>query len=858
MNNQKIAVLDICQVDNKFSYLSTIEDALSQADLDIQNLNETIESVNALNPQCDKLDYALSASSGALCGILDIFLVGKPGGSPLGEITDKWFENRTCDFAKLCGWKGAKEGKDPVKSAIGYLEKHYKIPYDQRGLGDAGSSIYLLDAKNHHFKSLGHNPSLLGLFFSILDQFTNSSHFVSDGQLIELVEADGNFILEGNSVTEKLWCGFVNWFGHLMSDVSGSSGGKGRGMGIPSPLWTWTNDIIAIKAKLNIPRNQFDKDVNELALNMYKEGFDFRFQTAQAIPVFINELIVRLFYSIRRLIKYYKSTDKSEITFKGLWSACEPFSNPTVNRMLTVAHGTFCLVDITDANIRGFVTGGGTSYPLEFFLNINVVGVGAFTICLYGEATRAINIYRAEKNAVFAQKQKTLVEDYIEGLNVLKDKYDDQEYLAFVEDLQNNNYITAFSKTASLAKLRGVLQEKVLETKNDIDDYFTRQIKCFEKKKNKLELESEVVESLVKQTNEKINELGQYDDDLYYELIRIQEKFDKIRNVPSDKQRQYQAIKEVSMAWKQQVDQIESDYESAKKIDIGSGAAGGAFGIGVATLGPTAAMGVATTWGVASTGTEIALLSGAAQTNAALAWLGGGALSAGGGGMAAGNALLALAGPIGWTLAGVALVSSALLFWKAKSEKQRLEEIFMLISLRDQNSYKQAIVEINERIKRIIDETKKLNEAILNINTFGLDYTKMTEQQQYTLGAYVNLMNSSTQLLVNPIMGIQPKYTLNKQQTNSNNTEYSSLLKDEKYQNLVVYIANLLNKIEVNESDRKLLSKFFKGNEELLKKMDLETKKFLGVDLFNLIDEALSIGLLVEYNSPKVLDYLQN
>ena len=397
-----------------------------------------------------------------------------------------------------------------------------------------------------------------------------------------------------------------------------------------------------------------------------------------------------------------------------------------------------------------------------------------------------------------------------------------------------------------------------LRFENDIDIYFTSKIKCSEKKKTDLEHEPEVVESLVKQTNEKINELGQYDDDLYYELIRIQEKFDKIRNVPSDIQLQYQAIKEVRMNWKQQVDQIESDYESAKKIDIASGAAGGAFGIGVATLGPTAAMGVATTWGVASTGTEIALLSGAAQTNAALAWLGGGALSAGGGGMAAGNALLALAGPIGWTLAGVALVSSALLFWKAKSEKQRLEEIFGLIIQRDQYSYKQAIVEINLRINRIIDETKKLNEAILNINTFGLDYTKMTEQQQYTLGAYVNLMNSPTQLLVNPIIGIQPKYTLNKQQTNSNNTEYSSLLKDEKYQNLVVYIANLLNKIEVNESDRKLLSKFFKGNEELLKKMDLETKKFLGVDLFNLIDEALSIGLLVENSSPKILDNLQN
>ena len=70
------------------------------------------------------------------------------------------------------------------------------------------------------------------------------------------------------------------------------------------------------------------------------------------------------------------------------------------------------------------------------------------------------------------------------------------------------------------------------------------------------------------------------------------------------------------------------------------------------------AMGVATTFGVASTGAAISALSGAAATNAALAWLGGGALAAGGGGMAAGEAFLALAGPVGWAIAGVSLVLS--------------------------------------------------------------------------------------------------------------------------------------------------------------------------------------------------------
>ena len=108
-------------------------------------------------------------------------------------------------------------------------------------------------------------------------------------------------------------------------------------------------------------------------------------------------------------------------------------------------------------------------------------------------------------------------------------------------------------------------------------------------------------------------------------------------------------------------------------------------------------MGIATAFGVASTGTAISTLSGAAATNAALAWLGGGALTAGGGGMVAGKALLALAGPIGWAIAGVALLGSGLFLWKAKTEKDRLEKLFTLISERDVTSYQLAIVELSER-----------------------------------------------------------------------------------------------------------------------------------------------------------------
>ena len=94
-------------------------------------------------------------------------------------------------------------------------------------------------------------------------------------------------------------------------------------------------------------------------MNIYKEGYDARFQAAQAIPVFINEIVVRLIYSVRRMIRYYSTVDKEQRSFKGIWKECEPFTNATVKRMLTVAHGTFCLVDVGDAVIRGFAAGAG-------------------------------------------------------------------------------------------------------------------------------------------------------------------------------------------------------------------------------------------------------------------------------------------------------------------------------------------------------------------------------------------------------------------------------------------------------------------------------------------------------------------
>lgn len=358
-------------------------------------------------------------------------------------------------------------------------------------------------------------------------------------------------------------------------------------------------------------------------------------------------------------------------------------------------------------------------------------------------------------------------------------------------------------------------------------------------KLSKLQMAQQKAEAAVKKTNQKINELGDHTSALYTSLTTIQSLFNRIRNVPEENMLRHEKLKAIRVNWKQQAEKIELEYKKAEIKAAGQGAAGVGAGVAVAALGPTAAMGIATTFGVASTGTAISALSGAAATNAALAWLGGGALAAGGGGMAAGSAFLALAGPVGWAIAGVSIVASGLMFFKTKSDKERLENVYTLISNRDIKSCELAIIELSERITRIIDVSGKLNAAIAKIESFGTNYVQMTEEQQYELGVYVNLMEASTMLLVDPILGLQPKYT--EQDFDKLCAVESDLYKRyfKFHKTMIISMGNLLYKVKLDDKDKKLLAKSLKKNKEFLASVQM-TKKEFDADDISMIERALN------------------
>lgn len=188
--------------------------------------------------------------------------------------------------------------------------------------------------------------------------------------------------------------------------------------------------------------------------------------------------------------------------------------------------------------------------------------------------------------------------------------------------------------------------------------------------------------------------------------------------------------------------------QKALKAAAGSAGAGVAAGAAVASMAPTAAMWVATTFGTASTGTAISALSGAAATNAALAWLGGGALAAGGSGMAAGQALLALAGPVGWGVAGGSALVSILLALRKKGKIQegKKEEIERILQCTDSlKTLKADLDSVDIQTKELND---RLREQFASCNHLHSgDYSTFSDEQKEQLGTIVNNTKALSKLV---------------------------------------------------------------------------------------------------------------
>lgn len=288
------------------------------------------------------------------------------------------------------------------------------------------------------------------------------------------------------------------------------------------------------------------------------------------------------------------------------------------------------------------------------------------------------------------------------------------------------------------AKAGGIMMEKANDVKDSVIDKK-------DEIKDKLTELDRMLESSITEYNDAYTLMNDKGIKLFVERNRavdaisnVEELVNSISNTPKSFQADFEEISVNRAKFIDSCEFAERELHEARKAASNAGA-GLAAGASVAFMGPTAAMWIATTFGTASTGTAISALSGAAATNAALAWLGGGALAAGGGGMASGSALLAMAGPVGWTIAGATLLTSILLFTtkKAKLNKQKNEEI---AAVKDNTL---RVKEMDAKIFELLQETKEVKVALNSsyrdcLELYKGDYSKFDEKQKSYLGSMVN------------------------------------------------------------------------------------------------------------------------
>lgn len=354
---------------------------------ELQRIDEALRAIDGridlLTDHSDRLDWAVSVAAGVLTGAVDSVWVGEFSLARGRE----WGSARINDIVLQTASQFTDFTGDDLAQAILALEKKFPFAGDAAMFSFGGSTL-------HHLRDLTHHPSPIGLVASIVLQFTGEAWGFAGGQLSPVDVTSSGLI--GANVPEKLLFGTVRWLMHLVSDIAGSSSSAGAGTGLPGPLLSMLHEAAAGLGKLRdeADRSDFLKWVEGAFRGKNGEvPFDFRTELGlveeagrQALPVILNEALVRGFFFVRRAavaLRAVKPRTVRELRKVDLRPAL-PWRNRTITRMLTIASSTLTAVDLLDATVRAAIASGGDAAKFvgTLVLRVNFVGVARTSVAI--------------------------------------------------------------------------------------------------------------------------------------------------------------------------------------------------------------------------------------------------------------------------------------------------------------------------------------------------------------------------------------------------------------------------------------------------------------------------------------------
>ncbi|CDE27192.1 putative uncharacterized protein [Catenibacterium sp. CAG:290] len=736
------------------SDLNTLSTNVNSLDSVIFNLDSQID---LLSSKADKWDYLLAVGSGIACGMMDILWTGDFSLAEGRNISAQQIDNLVKKTAKILGCES-----DDLKNCVKFLEDKFPIPAD-------GSASDFGGGLQHHLRDFAHHPTIIGLIFSLLTQFTYKSYGTDlNGNFIIVDVPDKSKIFIGEDIFSKIVNGTIIWFFHLISDMAGSRStvGLSGGTGIPGPILSIAKEMSVIPFFKNFKKDDMSislflsKLFNGTLLAKHDENgkiipdsivkLDLRGEMGfvvelekQIIPVIANECIVRTFYMIRRLAQQIKQVDiKSIDDFKKVRvNEIFPINSPTLARMLTVATGVFTTLDVSDAVITR-----------KYWVSVNYVGIGRFTLALGNEMVWALkrrdikkikDMYEKINRYTYTNTDRRIYERI--GGNMEYDKFGiSEEQTEILYNLEYYKILNDIETTKILVggdKINQLKREWLEEWKTYITMGYAGFINKVDAKINwysseeldkKIELNNpnkpwfrlvlleamlfEPYYALSTETDKKGNEVPSKKYSALNNPITGYNKNsgDKYLNeVYAEKYQLSGYVKRLRKCY----DKVCRELNEVLKIAITSIAI--TAGITIVTV--ITAGSFAPAIAVSLVGSNFAGLSGAALTNACLAYVGGGAIAAGGLGMSGGIATIVGGGAIlglgvgagvGSTVGAVSLMGKKNTILQSAKLMVSVREIF----LNDERDIEYSNTVYEKYVQNIADIEKGLIELQLKAN----------------------------------------------------------------------------------------------------------------------------------------------
>lgn len=736
------------------SDLNTLSTNVNSLDSVIFNLDSQID---LLSSKADKWDYLLAVGSGIACGMMDILWTGDFSLAEGRNISAQQIDNLVKKTAKILGCES-----DDLKNCVKFLEDKFPIPAD-------GSASDFGGGLQHHLRDFAHHPTIIGLIFSLLTQFTYKSYGTDlNGNFIIVDVPDKSKIFIGEDIFSKIVNGTIIWFFHLISDMVGSRStvGLSGGTGIPGPILSIAKEMSVIPFFKNFKKDDMSislflsKLFNGTLLAKHDENgkiipdsivkLDLRGEMGfvvelekQIIPVIANECIVRTFYMIRRLAQQIKQVDiKSIDDFKKVRvNEIFPINSPTLARMLTVATGVFTTLDVSDAVITR-----------KYWVSVNYVGIGRFTLALGNEMVWALkrrdikkikDMYEKINRYTYTNTDRRIYERI--GGNMEYDKFGiSEEQTEILYNLEYYKILNDIETTKILVggdKINQLKREWLEEWKTYITMGYAGFINKVDAKINWYSSEELDKKIELNNPNKPWFRLVLLEAMLFEPYYALSTETDKKGNeVPSKK---YSALNNPITGYNKNsgdkylnevyaekyqlpgyakrlrkcYDKVCRELNEVLKIAITSIAI--TAGITIVTV--ITAGSFAPAIAVSLVGSNFAGLSGAALTNACLAYVGGGAIAAGGLGMSGGIATIVGGGAIlglgvgagvGSTVGAVSLMGKKNTILQSAKLMVSVREIF----LNDERDIEYSNTVYEKYVQNIADIEKGLIELQLKAN----------------------------------------------------------------------------------------------------------------------------------------------